>query len=83
MKPLRAASVLLLLPLAGCIAVFDTGGGSGLEKRIHRLEKRIEGLEEQGKGSGQVHRLPDGTVIIRDSSVEVRSEMDVVPENPK
>ena len=58
-------------------------GGSGLEKRIHRLGKRIDELEQQRKGSGQVHRLPDGMVIIEGTASEVRTEVEVVPDNPK
>ena len=47
MRAPRAAALLLLVPLGGCIAAFDTGGESGLEKRINRLERRIGALEKR------------------------------------
>ena len=61
MKAFRAASVLLVLPLAGCIALIDTKGEKNLEKRIEKLEKRIEGLEKQPPDEVQVRVevLPD------------------------
>jgi len=43
----RAAALLLALPFAGCIFAVDEGGRSGLEKRVERLEKRMQDLEKE------------------------------------
>ena len=45
MRGARAAALLLVLPFAGCIFAVDHGGRKGLEKRVERLEKRIQDLE--------------------------------------
>ena len=58
MRFLRAAAVLLLLPLPGCIFAVDQGGRRGLEKRIERLEKRIQRLEAEGGPPGPIESPP-------------------------
>ncbi len=60
MKHLRnALAALLALPLAGCIAMIDRDGGKGLEKRIGKLEKRIERLESSPQVGQAIEFLGD------------------------
>jgi hypothetical protein len=42
-----AAALLAALALPGCIVALDEGGRRGLERRIDRIEKRIERLETE------------------------------------
>jgi hypothetical protein len=46
-RALRVASLLLVLPFAGCIVAIDHGGQKGLDKRTDRVERRIEVLERE------------------------------------
>jgi hypothetical protein len=48
----RAAALLLVLPFAGCIFAVDHGSRKGLEKRIDKLEKRIQDIEK-GRGHSE------------------------------
>ena len=45
MKAVALALALLALP--GCILAVDHGGRKGLEKRIERLERRVQRVEQQ------------------------------------
>lgn len=47
MRIARVAAVLAVLPLAGCILAVDHGSRKSLEKRIVKLEKRAEALEQE------------------------------------
>ena len=49
MRGALAAALLLVLPSAGCIVAVDHGGQGTLEKRIDKLEKRIQRLDPQPK----------------------------------
>jgi hypothetical protein len=78
MRALRLLSILLVLPLAGCIIAVDKGGREGLEKRIGKLEMRIQGLEERGHPFGQFRPVPGGGFMVegQGGGVWLRAEGD-------
>jgi hypothetical protein len=41
------AALLAVVPLAGCIFAVDRSGQWGLEKRVQKLEKRVDRLERE------------------------------------
>jgi len=49
-RRLRVAALVLVLPFAGCILAVDHGGRGGLEKRIEKLEKRVDAIEKSTPG---------------------------------
>ena len=59
---------LSVLPLAGCIFAVDGGGKKGLEKRIERLERRVQRVEQQ---RGLLPEFPPPAVSVYGRTISI------------
>jgi hypothetical protein len=59
--PRAAAAFLLAAALPGCIFAVDEGGWGNVEKRLAKVERRIERLEKE-RATGQPIALPPVSV---------------------